>query len=71
MRILLFPGASLMQLTPVAGGLRVRCPGCGHTEIVRDNQRAVDFRHRDGRCPVLRRLEAAERRLPRQEPWPS
>ena len=60
----LFPGASLMEITDVAGGLQVRCPGCGVTERYRvkvaTGVRREDFTHED-KCPVHARIEATIR----------
>lgn len=33
--MLVLPGASLMEITPLADGVRVRCPGCGNEEEYR------------------------------------
>jgi hypothetical protein len=60
-RVLLFPGATLMELTPTAGGLRVRCPGCRATRVVHDDETDVTFKHEE-HCPVYHRIEAATRR---------
>lgn len=31
--VLVMPGASLMDITPTAGGVEVRCPGCGNVQV--------------------------------------
>jgi len=52
------PGASLMEITPCAdGGLRVRCPGCGHEEDYRGTGHRV-FQHAD-HCAVYARIAEA------------
>ena len=59
--VVLFPGASLMDISEVHGGLAVRCPGCDATEMWRIKAGSVRdevFRHEDA-CPVHARIEAA------------
>jgi predicted RNA-binding Zn-ribbon protein involved in translation (DUF1610 family) len=56
---LILPGASLMEITPLADGVRVRCPGCGNEEEYRDTGHR-EFRHED-RCAVYARIEQALR----------
>jgi hypothetical protein len=60
------PGATLMQITRIDGGVRVGCPGCGATQefqIVLDGgHRSATFAHERESCPVLQRIEEALRR---------
>jgi len=66
-RLVLLPGASLMEMTPVAGGLNVRCPGCGAEQLFADGAvgtTSAAFVHAD-RCPVHRRIEQAIKRYER------
>lgn len=59
-RVLVMPGASLMQIMPVAGGLRVHCPGCNAEQVfaAATAETTAAFVHADG-CPVHRRIEDA------------
>lgn len=63
MIVVFFPGASLMEIATVDGGLHVRCPGCGNEQIYR-GERAADFEHDDG-CPVHAQIQQALRRTGR------
>lgn len=56
---LLVPGASLLEVTPVAGGLRVRCPGCCTEYLVPPGSEMPTFVHADNGCPVLRTIADA------------
>jgi hypothetical protein len=52
------PGASLLELEPVEGGLRVRCPGCGCVQVLGEQaEGVVEFIHED-ECPVHARIAA-------------
>ncbi len=64
MKIFNFPGASLLELTAVADGLRVRCPGCEVVVVMRGDQADV-FTHADG-CPVYTRIKKGLRRYARK-----
>lgn len=65
-KAIFMPGASLMKVTPVDGGLEIRCPGCRAVQIIADGTVGdVGFRHADNGCPVLRRIEAAMREYER------
>jgi predicted RNA-binding Zn-ribbon protein involved in translation (DUF1610 family) len=64
--VVLFPGASLMEITPLDDGLRVRCPGCGNEQVYRGD-RVRDFGHEDG-CPVYARIQQAQRVVNRGRP---
>ena len=57
MKLLIIPGASLMQITPIADGVRVRCPGCGIERELRGKGHR-EFAHKD-RCPVYEKIERA------------
>jgi predicted RNA-binding Zn-ribbon protein involved in translation (DUF1610 family) len=57
MKLLILPGASLMELTPLDGGVRVRCPGCGNEQEYRGKGHR-EFTHRD-LCPIHARIEQA------------
>ncbi|MEQ1897614.1 MAG: hypothetical protein ABL971_09555 [Vicinamibacterales bacterium] len=66
--VLLMPGASLMDIRPLAtGGMRVRCPGCGATMVMTARSAAavsqVTFVHEDDACPVLAQIKVALARL--------
>lgn len=65
MKLVFFPGASLMELTMTASGLQVRCPGCEVVEVIRDTQRATDFHHSEG-CAVHAQIVAAQKRYDQQ-----
>jgi predicted RNA-binding Zn-ribbon protein involved in translation (DUF1610 family) len=56
-KVLFLPGASLMEITPLADGVRVRCPGCGHEQEYRGKGHR-EFRH-DDHCSVYARIEQA------------
>ena len=60
--IVMMPGASLMEITAVPGGLNVRCPGCGESLHVRDEQARsggnLNLAHEDD-CPVYRKIQDA------------
>lgn len=57
MRHVILPGASLMEIMPLADGFCVRCPGCGATQVYRGHGHRV-FTHGD-RCEVFARIERA------------
>jgi hypothetical protein len=58
MKLLVFPGASLMEITPLDdGGLLVRCPGCGHEQVFRGTGER-GFTHGE-RCPVFAKIDRA------------
>lgn len=57
MKLLILPGASLMEIAPLDDGVRVRCPGCGNEQNYR-GKGYREFRHGD-RCPVHARIEQA------------
>ena len=65
MQIIILPGASLMEITPLNDGVRVRCPGCGNVEEFHGKGERA-FAHED-RCPVHARIEKAIRRYERDE----
>jgi len=58
--IVVFPGASLMALTPTAdGGLRVRCPGCGARQVYKPPVTGeLAFVHEAG-CPIHQQIQDA------------
>ena len=60
MKVLLLPGLSLMELTPIGdGAVRLRCPGCGSVAVLRIEETGTRaFVHEDD-CPVHARIEAA------------
>ena len=66
--IMLMPGASLMELTTVPGGLNVRCPGCGESLYVSDEQARsggnLSLAHEDD-CSVYARINDAIERYDR------
>jgi hypothetical protein len=54
--VIVMPGASLMEITFVAGGARVRCPGCDADQEFRTGTASpAAFVHFEG-CPVYRRI---------------
>lgn len=57
MKTIILPGASLMEITPLDDGVRVRCPGCGHEQQYRGKGHR-EFQH-GKRCPVYARIEQA------------
>jgi predicted RNA-binding Zn-ribbon protein involved in translation (DUF1610 family) len=57
-KFLIFPGASLMEITPLDDGVHVRCPGCGAVRIYRDADHRGAFLHEDG-CPIFARIQRA------------
>ena len=66
--VLLFPGASLMDITTTSTGVRVRCPGCKQVQ----NMTAIDgaiqtaaFVHDDD-CQIYKRIQTATRAYERQ-----
>jgi uncharacterized protein (DUF983 family) len=64
-RLVVMPGASLLELTPVASGLRVRCPGCGQVRVFADDTTGpACFVHGDG-CSVHRQIVDALRHYER------
>ena len=66
--IMVMPGASLMEITTVPGGLNVRCPGCGESLYVRDERArcggTMSLAHEDD-CPVYARINDAIERYER------
>jgi predicted RNA-binding Zn-ribbon protein involved in translation (DUF1610 family) len=54
---LFLPGASLMEITTLADGVRVRCPGCGNAQEYRGKGHR-EFTHED-RCSVYTRIKQA------------
>jgi hypothetical protein len=56
---IVMPGISLLEWTPVAGGVRVRCPGCCAEQTVAAGAEVPVFEHGDRGCPVFRQIEAA------------
>jgi len=62
-RILIFPGAYLMELTLVDPNesLQIRCPGCGAVKVFEAPKGDLAFEH-IGRCPVLKKIDRALRR---------
>jgi uncharacterized protein (DUF983 family) len=65
MKVILLPGASLMVITPINDGVRVRCPGCGCEQDYRGTGHRA-FRHADG-CPTYARIERASEQYARDE----
>ena len=64
-RVVLMPGASLMEMTPVTGGLQVRCPACGQVQVFADDGEGLtSFVHGDG-CSVHRQIVDALRQYER------
>ena len=57
MTLVILPGASLMEITPLGDGVRVRCPDCGNEQEYRGNGHRA-FTHED-RCPVHARIQRA------------
>ncbi|PYR51781.1 MAG: hypothetical protein DMF89_04680 [Acidobacteria bacterium] len=59
--IVIFPGASLMNIQPLTDGVTlVGCPGCGAVQIFVVGQPPFTaFVHEDDTCPILRRIQAA------------
>ena len=57
MKVLIIPGASLMDITPLDNGVRVRCPGCGSEQEFRGKGHRK-FTH-ERRCPVYAQIERA------------
>jgi predicted RNA-binding Zn-ribbon protein involved in translation (DUF1610 family) len=55
--LFILPGASLMKITLLDDGVRVRCPGCGNEQEYRGKGHR-EFRHED-RCSVYARIERA------------
>ena len=64
MKVVLFPGASLMEITSLEDGVRVRCPGCDKEQDYHDDM-SGDFVHED-RCPVHARIKEAVRLYTRE-----
>jgi hypothetical protein len=59
MKVFLFPGASLMQLSPIDDDhIRVRCPGCGVEQIFSTADADAAFGHEDG-CLIFAKIERA------------
>jgi hypothetical protein len=59
--VVVFPGASLMAIRPVPGGIEVRCPGCDGVQRFPAHAGRVGeaaFLHED-HCPVQARIRAA------------
>lgn len=66
--VLVFPGASLMDISAGPEGIAVRCPGCEARELWRPEAgafRVEAFHHEDG-CPVHARILVAIRQYARQ-----
>lgn len=66
--VLIFPGASLMDIRPLAAGLVViRCPACGASAVFAANATGMmvpaTFVHEDDDCPIFLRIEAALAKL--------
>lgn len=60
-RMIVLPGASLLECWPVADGLKVRCPSCHAVRVFADAEDGpVGFVHADG-CDVHRRILEAQR----------
>ncbi len=61
--LVVFPGASLMDIREVPGGFEVRCPGCGATQHyqVGPTVQHGTFVHEDG-CYVHARIQKANLR---------
>lgn len=60
-RVIVMPGASLLELTPVAGGVHIHCPGCHTVQVFADDAAGTTgFVHGDG-CPVHRQIADALR----------
>ena len=55
--VMFLPGASLMEITPLADGVRVRCPGCDHEQDYRGTGHR-EFTH-GKRCSIYKRIEQA------------
>jgi len=55
--LFILPGASLIEITQLADGVRVRCPGCGNEQEYRGKGHR-EFRHED-QCSVYARIEQA------------
>ena len=62
LNVVVFPGASLMEIQPVSKGLtRVRCPGCGASQLYTPGPPGVAnvaFVHEDDQCPVFLRIKS-------------
>ena len=61
--LILFPGASLMEIRSLAVGVTsVRCPGCGAIMVLTSKRARspshLAFIHEDPDCPILARIEA-------------
>ena len=60
--MVMMPGASLMEITTVPGGLNVRCPGCGESLVICDSEVEkggnMSLAHEDD-CPVYARINDA------------
>jgi len=61
--VIMFPGASLMRITPLDDGLHVSCPGC-RREQTYHGERAAEFVH-DAGCPVEELVRHASDRVRR------
>ena len=64
--LLVFPGASLMDIHVVPEGVRVACPGCGVVQVFTavGVTGSAAFVHEDD-CPVHARIREAIRRYER------
>jgi hypothetical protein len=61
--VLVFPGASLMEITATSTGVLVRCPGCEQVQHMMATAGAIQtaaFLHKEV-CPVQRRIQTAIR----------
>ena len=60
--IIIFPGASLMDIPSLAVGMTlIRCPGCGASLVIAGTTlpSQLDFVHGSLDCPILARIETA------------
>ena len=64
MKVLVLPGASLMEVTLLNDGVRLRCPGCGTEQVYREGG-SQEFVHEDA-CPVYSRIANAVARYERE-----
>jgi predicted RNA-binding Zn-ribbon protein involved in translation (DUF1610 family) len=55
--VVMFPGASLMEITAHDDALSVRCPGCGNEQTYRAFDEET-FIHEE-RCPTYARIKQA------------
>ncbi|MBA3638641.1 MAG: hypothetical protein M3541_00280 [Acidobacteriota bacterium] len=59
LRTPIFLGVSLMDVVPIDGGFRVRCPGCRAERILGPAAEVSEFTHSEIACAVRLRIEAA------------